>query len=56
VDEKRLVRTSKFLSKVLRHSPDELGLALMPGGWVEVDALLAASARKGLSMSRAELE
>ncbi len=56
MDEKRLVRTSKFLSKVLRHRPEELGLALMPGGWVEVDALLAGSARKGLSMSRAELE
>ncbi len=56
MDEKRLVRTSKFLSKVLRHRPEELGLALMPGGWVEVDALLAGSARKGLPMSRAELE
>ena len=56
MDEKRLVRTSKFLSKVLRHRPEELGLALMPGGWVEADALLAGSARKGLPMSRAELE
>ncbi len=56
MDQKRLVRTSKFLSKYLRHRPEGLGLALMPGGWVEVDALLAASARKGMPISRAELE
>jgi len=56
VDEKRLVKTSKFLSKYLRHRPEELELVFMPGGWVEVAALLAASARKGLPISRAELE
>ena len=56
MDEKRLVKTSKFLSKYLRHRPEELGLVFMPGGWVEVDVLLAASARKGLPISRAELE
>ena len=28
----------------------------MPGGWVEVHALLAASARKGFRIDRAELE
>lgn len=56
VDEKRLVKTSKYLSKHLRHQPGKLGLVLMPGGWVEVDALLAASARKGFPISRAELE
>jgi putative RNA 2'-phosphotransferase len=47
---------SKYLSKYLRHRPEELGLVLMPGGWVEVDALLVASARKGFPISRAELE
>ena len=28
----------------------------MPGGWVKVDALLAASAQRGISISRGELE
>ena len=56
MDEKRLVSTSKFLSKYLRHRPEELRLVFIPGGWVEVDALLVASARMGLPMSRAELE
>jgi len=52
----RLLRLSKYLSKYLRHRPEDLGLALMPGGWVEVDALLAASARKGFWIERDELE
>lgn len=49
------VRISKFLSKHLRHDPAGLGLELEPGGWVEVDALLAACARRGMSISRAQL-
>ncbi len=47
---------SKYLSKYLRHRPEDLGLVFMTGGWVEVDALLAASARKGFPISRSELE
>ena len=55
-EDRRLVRVSKYLSKYLRHRPEELGLALMPGGWVEVDALLAASAHRGFPIGRDELE
>jgi putative RNA 2'-phosphotransferase len=54
--DRRIYVTSKYLSKYLRHWPEELGLALMPGGWVEVDALLAASAQRGFPISRDELE
>jgi putative RNA 2'-phosphotransferase len=51
VDERRQVRTSKFLSRHLRHQPERLGLTLQPGGWVEVDELLRAA-----GLTRAELE
>ncbi len=44
------------MSKYLRHRLEELGVELAPGGWAEVDALLAASVRKGVPISRAELE
>ncbi len=47
---------SKYLSKYLRHRPEELGLELGPGGWVPVNALLEASARRGFSISREELD
>lgn len=50
-----LVRISKLLSKHLRHDPAGLGLVLGPGGWVEVGVLLAACARKGVVISRAQL-
>ena len=56
MDAGRLVRTSKYLSLHLRHRPERLGLSLAPGGWVAVDALLAAAARDGHPISRAELD
>jgi putative RNA 2'-phosphotransferase len=50
------VRLSKFLSYVLRHRPDSIGLTLDESGWVDVEKLLAACHRHGHAMSRAELE
>jgi putative RNA 2'-phosphotransferase len=52
----RYVRISKYLSKHLRHQPERLGLELLPGGWVEVDKLLAAAAHNGFEISLAELQ
>jgi putative RNA 2'-phosphotransferase len=51
-----LVRTSKWMSRVLRHAPDSVGLTLDEHGWVRVDDLLDALARHGRAVSRAELE
>lgn len=56
MNENELTRISKTLSYHLRHRPDELDLALEPGGWVDVDVLLAALARKGKPVTRAELD
>ncbi|MBV9850659.1 MAG: RNA 2'-phosphotransferase [Armatimonadetes bacterium] len=56
MDEMRLVKISKYLSKHLRHQPERIGLALAPGGWVGVDDLLAACAAHGMRLSRAELD
>lgn len=53
--EARLVKISKYLSKHLRHDPEGLGLTLAPGGWVGVDDLLAACARRRFEVSRADL-
>jgi putative RNA 2'-phosphotransferase len=51
-----LVRTSKFLSYVLRHRPDAVGIELADGGWVEISTLLAALARHGRPTTRATLD
>lgn len=55
MDEQRLVKISKYLSKHLRHQPERLGLTLGPGGWVAVDDLLAACAQHQFPISHAEL-
>ena len=35
--------TSKFLSYVLRHKPDAIGLTLDPEGWADIEELIAKS-------------
>ncbi len=55
MNETRLVKISKFLSKHLRHDPEGLGLTLAPGGWVPVEDLLAACAKRHMTISPAEL-
>lgn len=42
MNEKRKASISKFLSLVLRHKPEEIGLTLEENGWVEVNDLLKA--------------
>ncbi len=54
--EARLIKISKYLSKHLRHDPEGLGLTLAPGGWVGVDDLLVACARRRFEVSRADLD
>lgn len=51
-----LVRASKFLSLVLRHRPEHIGITLDSAGWVAVDELLSAAQRSGLPLDRATLE
>lgn len=51
-----LVQTSKFLSYVLRHRPDAIGIELDEAGWVDVEQLLEACRRNGRPISRAKLD
>jgi putative RNA 2'-phosphotransferase len=56
LDERKLVKISKYLSKHLRHQPERLGLSLEDGGWVSVEDLLKACDRHNFSVSLAELK
>lgn len=47
---------SKFLSFVLRHSPEEIGIVLDAAGWVRIDDLLAKARKAGRGFDRAALE
>ena len=53
---KRLIRVSKFLSLVLRHKPELIGLSVEHGGWVEVDELLSRARQAGVALDRELLE
>jgi len=52
----RLVKISKYLSKHLRHQPDRIGIKLAPGGWISVDELLAACKKHSFPINRIELD
>ena len=54
--EKERTRTSKFLSLVLRHEPEKIGLKLDAAGWADVDELLFACRMHGHPIERGELE
>lgn len=55
MDDKRKVRVSKCLSRILRHAPGDAGLTLEPGGWVSVTDLLIGAARAGVRITQEEL-
>ena len=51
-----LVGVSRFLSYVLRHRPDVIGIELDAGGWIDIEVLLGALARHGRPTTRATLD
>ena len=46
------VQISKFLSLVLRHRPEKIGIKLDQNGWVDVDTLLAKANSCGMKLDR----
>jgi putative RNA 2'-phosphotransferase len=54
--EKDRTKISKFLSLVLRHKPEAIGLQLDDNGWVDVQELIAKCDAAGQSFSREELD
>jgi putative RNA 2'-phosphotransferase len=51
-----LTRISKFLSLVLRHKPEEIGLTLDGQGWAELEDLIACAGRHGRRLDRSLIE
>jgi putative RNA 2'-phosphotransferase len=54
--DKETIRTSKFLSLILRHEPERVGLILGEAGWVAVNELLQAVNRHGLALTLDQLK
>lgn len=55
-NQKHIERSSKFLSLILRHEPQKIGLVLDGNGWADVGQLLLQSAAHGQHISREQLE
>jgi putative RNA 2'-phosphotransferase len=55
MDDKRRVKISKFLSLILRHQPEVVGLSLEENGWVSVHKLIEACGDYGKSFTFDEL-
>jgi putative RNA 2'-phosphotransferase len=49
-------QTSKFLSLVLRHAPERIGIVLDEQGWTSVDDLIAKANAAGVALDRATLD
>jgi len=47
--------TSKFLSLVLRHAPERIGIVLDAQGWTDVDELIAKANAAGVALDRPAL-
>jgi len=47
LNRKQQVRLSKWMSRVLRHRPEEIGLQLDAAGWAKLEALLAGLNQHG---------
>lgn len=56
ISEKAAIKTSKFLSLVLRHSPDSIGITLDENGYTDVPQLIEQANKNGVSMDLALLE
>jgi putative RNA 2'-phosphotransferase len=56
MNEAQKTHISKFLSLLLRHQPETIGIILDANGWADVDELIEKSAAHGVSFSPDELD
>ena len=54
--DEETIKRSKFLSLILRHKPERVGLRLDSAGWANVDELLLAANQHGVSLTLDQLK
>jgi putative RNA 2'-phosphotransferase len=54
--EQETTKASKFLSLILRHEPERVGLKLDEAGWTDVEELLRVVNRNGVSLTLDQLK
>ena len=56
MNEKQITHVSKFLSLVLRHAPEKIGITLDDAGWASVKDLIDRCCAHGVKFTLPELE
>jgi putative RNA 2'-phosphotransferase len=56
MNTQQVTKVSRFLSLVLRHEPEKIGITLTEDGWTNVDALIAAMNARGQELDFETLE
>jgi len=56
LDEKDNIQISKFLSLVLRHQPEKIGILLNENGWTDVYKLIFQASKNGVKLTKENLE
>ncbi|MFN8256361.1 MAG: RNA 2'-phosphotransferase [Bacteroidales bacterium] len=54
--DKNDINISKFLSLVLRHKPEIIGIQLDSNGWTDIDTLIEKSNEQGIKLTKALLK
>jgi putative RNA 2'-phosphotransferase len=52
---KRLTKISKYLSFILRHNPESIGMQLDSEGWLNIDELIKNANASGKSITLVQL-
>jgi putative RNA 2'-phosphotransferase len=47
-----LIKISKFLSLILRHKPESIGVSISPHGWVKIDELIKAAQKHRIDLTK----
>lgn len=55
INDKQLTHISKFLSSVLRHQPETIGIQLDENGWTDINELIQKSNNNGIVFDRETL-
>ncbi len=56
MNDNQIKNTSKFLSLILRHNPQKIGLQLDENGWADINELITKSAKHRQHFTKEELE
>ncbi len=52
INDKQITHISKFLSLVLRHQPETIGIHLDQSGWTDIDELIEKANNYGIKLDR----